>query len=192
MQAAEDADDEEAAMNEQYTAVLRGATELVAEIDTVQNDMIPCFPPFWAVDVLWTACVAHVCSTQILQQIGGPEAHNLPDLTVTQLLDVVAWVEFFRQTIEEAFPAVKEKESGDKVFMDQRPDLFGADDKKVDVSAAMDSLVWAKDMLWEVHRLAQDEFLLRTRDQSEEWLGTAYTYVSIASEFEACIIFSVC
>jgi hypothetical protein len=192
MQAAEDADEEDA-MNEQYTAVLRGATELVAEIDMVQNAMVPCFPPFWAVDVLWTACVAHVCSSQILQQIGGPEAHNLPDLTVTQLLDVVAWVEFFRQTIEEAFPAVKEKESGrDKVFMDQRPDLFGADDKKVDVSAAMDSLVWAKDMLWEVHRLAQDEFLLRTRDQSEEWLGTAYTYVSIASEFEACIIFSVC
>jgi len=175
MQAAEDADEEDA-MNEQYTAVLRGATELVAEIDMVQNAMVPCFPPFWAVDVLWTACVAHVCSSQILQQIGGPEAHNLPDLTVTQLLDVVAWVEFFRQTIEEAFPAVKEKESGrDKVFMDQRPDLFGADDKKVDVSAAMDSLVWAKDMLWEVHRLAQDEFLLRTRDQSEEWLGTAYT-----------------
>lgn len=172
MQAADTAEEEDA-LNSQFTGVLRAATELVSEIDLVKNDMAPCFAPHWAVEVLWSSCVAHVCSNQILQQIGGPDGHNLPDLTVTQLLDLVAWVEYFRETIEEAFPHVASMHSK-RTYFDQRPDLFAGDKKNVDMDSATDSLAWVNNMLWEVHRLAQEEFLVRTRSQTDEWLDNVY------------------
>ncbi len=172
MQAA-DAAEEEDALNSQFTAVLRAATELVTEIDVVKNQMAPCFAPHWHVEVLWSSCVAHVCSNQIIQQIGGPDGQNLPDLSVTQLLDLVAWVEFFRETIEDAFPSVGTMHAK-KTYFDERPDLFAGDDKEVNMENATDSLAWVNNMLWEVHRLAQDEFLLRTREQTDEWISKVY------------------
>jgi hypothetical protein len=90
------------AANAHFTAVLRACNHLTGEIAFVQNQMSPCFPLYWALEMLWSTCVAHVCSKQILDQIGGTEGHKLPDLTVTQLLDLVAWVENFRETIEES------------------------------------------------------------------------------------------
>ena len=39
---------------------------------------------------------------------------------------------------------------------------------------ATDSLAWVNNMLWEVHRLAQEEFLVRTRSQTDEWLDKVY------------------
>lgn len=170
---AADMAEEEDALNSQFTAVLRAATELVAEIELVKNDMAPCFAPHWNVETLWSSCVAHVCSNQILQQIGGPDGHNLPDLTVTQLLDLVAWVEYFRETIEEAFPNVANMHAK-RTYLDTRPDLFAGDAKAVDLETATDSLAWVNNMLWEVHRLAQDEFLARTKDQTDEWLDNVY------------------
>mmetsp|Transcript_28130 Transcript_28130/g.43095 ORF Transcript_28130/g.43095 Transcript_28130/m.43095 type:complete len:1438 (+) Transcript_28130:36-4349(+) len=172
MQAADLAEEEDA-LNSQFTAVLRAATELVTEIDVVKNQMAPCFAPHWHVEVLWSSCVAHVCSNQIIQQIGGPDGQNLPDLTVTQLLDLVAWVEFFRETIEDAFPSVGSMHAK-KAYFDERPDLFAGDDKAVNMENATDSLAWVNNMLWEVHRLAQDEFLMRTREQTDEWITRVY------------------
>jgi len=94
------------AMNVQFSSILRGATELVAETDLVKHQMSPCFPPHWSVEVLWSTCVPHVCSNQILQQIGGPTGNYLCKLSVTQLLDLIAWIEFFRILIDEAFPNI--------------------------------------------------------------------------------------
>ena len=174
MQAADTADEDEG-LNAQFTAVLRAATELVAEIELVKADISPCFPPHWAIEVLWSACVAHVCSNQIIQQIGGPDGHALPDLTVTQLLDLVAWVEFFRETVEEMFPAVAKMHATQKAAdFEKKPDLFASSGKEVDMDTATDNLAWVNNMLWEVHRLAQEEFLVRTRTQSEEWLQNVY------------------
>jgi len=173
MQAADMAEEDDG-LNSQFTSVLRAATELVAEIELVKNQMSPCFAPHWAVETLWSSCVAHVCSNQILQQIGGAEGQNLPTLTVTQLLDLVAWVEFFRETIEEAFPTVASINSSKKEYFNQRPDLFAGNNKEVDMESAQDSLAWVNNMLWEVHRLAQDEFLIRTRGQTDEWLHNVY------------------
>ena len=124
--------------------------------------------------MLWSACVAHVCSNQIIQQIGGPEGQHLPDLNVTQLLDLVAWVEFFRETIEEAFPSIGKMHSK-KTYFDQRPDLIAGNDNEVNMENATDIIAWTNNMLWEVHRLAQDEFLIRTRSQTEELLTKVYT-----------------
>ncbi len=173
MQAADVADEADA-LNSQFNAVMRAATELVTEIDVVKNQMAPCFAPHWRVEMLWSACVAHVCSNQIIQQIGGPEGQNLPELTVTQLLDLVAWVEFFRETIEDAFPAIGQMHSK-RTYFEERPDLFAGDDKEVNMENAVDIIAWTNNMLWDVHRLAQDEFLLRTRSQTDELLTKVYS-----------------
>jgi hypothetical protein len=169
MQAADMAGEDDA-LTSQFNAVLRAATELVTEIDVVKNQMAPCFAPHWHVEMLWSSCVAHVCSNNIIQQIGGPEGQNLPELTVNQLLDLVAWVEFFRETIEESFPSIVSMHSKKTHLCD----ILQGDKKGVNVENATDSLAWVNNMLWEVHRLAQDEFLLRTRSQTEDWLNNVY------------------
>jgi hypothetical protein len=128
---------------------------------------VPCFAPHWRVEMLWSACVTHVCSNQIIQYIGGPEGQSLPVLTVTQLLDLVAWVDFFRETIEDAFPSIGKTHSK-KTYFDERPDLFAENEKEVNMENATDILAWTNNMLWDVHRLAQDKFLIRTRSQSDD------------------------
>ena len=172
MQAADIAGEEEAS-NQQFSAVLRAANELTSEIGIVKEQMAPCFPPNWSLEVLWTTCVAHICSTNILQQIGGPDGQKLPDLTVTQLLDLVAWVETFREIIEETFPEIGQTTSK-KTYFDQPPKLLEEDSKTVDIELAKDSLAWVQNTLWEVHDLAKDEFLYRTKEQTEEWLTNVY------------------
>ncbi len=173
MQAADLAEEDDA-LNTQFNAVLRAATELVTEIDVVKNQMSPCFAPHWHVEMLWSTCVAHVCSNQIIQQIGGPEGNSLSELNVTQLLDLVAWVEFFRETIEDSFPSIGAIHATKKTYFQEKPDLFAGNDKKVNMENAQDSLAWANNMLWDVHRLARDEFLYRTRIQTEEWVAKVY------------------
>lgn len=177
MQAADIAEEDEAA-NRQFSAVLRAANELTSEIGVVREQMVPCFPPNWQIEVLWTTCVAHVCSNNILQQIGGPEGHKLPDLIVTQLLDLVAWVENFREIIEESFPNIGSITSK-RTYLDKPPKLLQADNKTVDVEVAKDSLAWVNNVLWDVHDLAKDEFLFRTKEQTEEWLVNVYKYVLV-------------
>ena len=184
MQAADIADEGEAS-NRKFSAVLRAANELAAEISLVKEHMAPCFPPQWAIETLWTTCVAHVCSANILQQIGGPEGHKLPDLTVTQLLDLVAWVENFREVMEETFPDIG-RISSKRTYFDQPPQLLVDNNKKVDVEVARDSLAWVNNTLWEVHDLAKDEFLFRTKEQTEEWLENVYRYVLLLLCFDAC------
>ena len=175
MQAADVAEEDEA-MNKQFSAVLRASNELAAEIGIVKDQMSPCFPPNWGITILWTTCVAHVCSTNILQQIGGPDGQKLPDLTVTQLLDLVAWVENFREIIEDTFPEIS-KMKAKRTYLNQTPKLLKDNSKTIDMDAAQDSLAWVNNTLWEVHDLAKDEFLLRTKEQTEGWLDNVYEYV---------------
>lgn len=175
-QAADIAEDDEEASNKQFSAVIRSANELTSEIGMVKEQMAPCFPPNWSIETLWTTCVAHVCSTNILQQIGGAEGHKLPDLTVTQLLDLVAWVENFREIIEETFPTIGSI-SAKRTYFNKAPELLVDGGKAVDLDAAKDSLAWVNNTLWDVHDLAKDEFLFRTKEQTEEWLENVYEYV---------------
>jgi len=135
--------------------------------------MAPCFPPYWAIETIWTTSVAHLCSSQILQQIGGPEGHKLADLTVTQLLDLVAWVESFREVVEDTFPDIGSI-STEKTYFDKRPNLLTEGNKSVDVQTATDSLAWVNNTLWLVHDSAKDEFLYRTKEQTIEWLEKIY------------------
>jgi len=158
----------------QFTAVLNAANKLVADIDLVQTEMAPCFAPHWTVDVLWSSCVAHICSNQILNQVGGPEGTNLEKLTVTQLLELVAWIEFFRLHMEQMFPQITDLRSSNKTYFDTRPDLFTTNRKQVDMDSAIDALAWVNNLLDDIHRLAQEEFLQRIRDQMSQWLDNVY------------------
>lgn len=175
--------DEDDAANVGFTAVLKAATELVTEIDIVKDQMSPCFAPHWHVEALWSSCVAHVCSNHIVQQIGGPDGQSLPDLTITQLLELVAWVEYFRETIEETFPAVALLRNTKKTYYDMNgPELFTGDKRTVNMKNATESIAWVNNMLWEVHRLAQEEFLVRTRSQTDEWLDKVYGSESVKNQ----------
>ena len=140
----------------------------------MKHQMSPCFAPHWHVEALWSSCVAHVCSNHIVQQIGGPDGQNLPELTITQLLELVAWVEYFRETIEETFPEVAGMRDTKKTHFEERPELFEGGGRSVNMQNATESLAWVNNMLWEVHRLAQEEFLVRTRSQTDEWLDKVY------------------
>ncbi len=175
---AADVSNEEDAAGQQFTAVLRAANELTSEIGIVKEQMVPCFPPNWEIETLWTTCVAHVCSTNILQQIGGLEGRNLESLSAAQLLDLVAWVETFRDIIEETFPNLGESTSK-RGYNDKPPNLLSDDGKKVDIEVARDSLAWVQSTLWEVHDMAKVDFLRRTQNQTREWLANVYGYVQL-------------
>ena len=174
---AADLAEEEDAANIQFTAVLNAATELVTEIkddiNFIKNQISSSIATQLQVEALWVSSVVHVCSYHIVQQIGGPDGQYLPDLSITQLLDLVAWVEYFKETIEEVFPEVASMhDTGKTHFVEERLDLF-ADNKNAD-NATATSLAWVNNILWEVHRLAQEEFLVRTRSQTDEWLSKVY------------------
>jgi hypothetical protein len=174
MQAA-DVSEEEDALNAQFNAVMVASTRLLTEIHTFEKqETSRIISPRCRADLIWSACVAHVCSNQIIQQIGGPEGQRLPDLKVTHLLDLVAWVEIFRETIEETFPSIGSIHAK-KTYFDEKPLLFTGDENETDIENATDILAWANNMMWEVHRLAQDEFLLRTRSQTHDLLTKAYS-----------------
>jgi hypothetical protein len=173
--AADSAEEDMATAN--FNAVLRASNDLTNQMDFVTHQMAPCFPKYWALEALWTSVVADVCSQQILGQIGGRDAHRLPDLTVTQLLDLVAWIESFREKIEDAFPdiVVGKVTNGPKPSIESGASLLHGEGKEIDVVRAKESVEWVSGVLWEVHRLAQDEFLVRTRAQAEEWLENVYS-----------------
>lgn len=156
-------EDNEEVQNKQFSAVLRACNELTSEVNIVKEQMAPCFPPSWRIPTLWTTCVAHVCSNNILQQIGGPDGQKLPDLTVTQLLDLVAWVETFREIIEETFPHIASI-TVKRTYFEKPPQLLAEDGKSVDLDAARDSLAWVNNIMWDVYDLAKDEYvsLLKT------------------------------
>lgn len=173
--------------NKQFNAIIRAAHDLSQEIAIVKDRMAPCFPPNWHIAALWTTCVAHVCSNNILEQIGGPEGHKLTDLNVTQMLDLVAWVENFRETIMEVFPNLEKlseqasymssSAAVHRLYFNKPLKLIGENSKGIDMRLAEDSLIWVNNTLWSVHDLAKDEFLYRTKEQTETWLTNVYKCV---------------
>ena len=151
--------------------VLQTATELVSEIDIVKHRIIPCFASHWHVEALWSSAVAQVCVRHIVHHTGG-HCENLPDLTFTQLLELVAWIEYFHETISETFPEVASKHNTRKTHFEECPALFAGEKRLVNMQNARESLAW--DNLREVHTLSLEEFLVRTRNQTDEWLDKVY------------------
>lgn len=121
--------------------------------------------------------LAHICSKNILHQIGGTDGQNLPDLSLKQLLDLVAWVETFRATIYEIFPILSKVTASIRSYEDNAPKLLMEDSKTIDVALAEDSLVWVNNTLWDIHNMAKDEFLFKTKEMAEVWLERGYRFV---------------
>jgi hypothetical protein len=144
-------------MNKLFSATLRGANDLSSEITFVAEQMAPCFPSYWAIEIIWTTCVAHLCATHILQQIPNDDHYSL--LGMPQLLDLVAWVENFKDIIEESFPEIVGLISSKRTFFDERPKLLSEDNKTVDISRAKDSLAYVNNILWDAHKNAMSESL---------------------------------
>ena len=71
-------------------------------------------------------------------------------------------------------PEVASMRNTKKTYFEERPELFAGDKRTVNMQNARESLAWVNNMLWEVHRLAQEEFLVRTRSQTDEWLDKVY------------------
>ena len=122
---AADLAEEEDAANVGFTTVLKAATELLMEIDIVKHQMSSCFAPYRHVEAL--EFLHHPRVLQSHRTAKGPDGQNLPDLTITQLLELVVWVEYFRETIEETFPEVASMHNTKKTYFEECPELFAGD-----------------------------------------------------------------
>ena len=93
----------------------------------------------------------------------------------------MAWIESFREKIEDAFPdiVVGKVTNDPKPSIDSGASLLHGERKEIDVARAKESVEWVSGVLWQVHRLAQDEFLVRTRAQAEEWLENVSTFYAM-------------
>ncbi len=179
-QAADNADEKDASVI-QFNAVVKAATELLLDFDHEVKKLKTSqkkeeIPNGVNVAIIWAACVAHICTNQIVQLIGGPEGSKLESLTVVNLLDVIAWVEYFREFMEKRFSSIIVMKAK-KAYFDEKPEFFKVDDeeRKIELEeTTKDVLAWSTNMLWEVHRMIQDEFLLQTRSQLDKFFTKIY------------------
>ena len=151
---------------DEFLAILHVATDLVTDIDTVRRISL-CFSPDWRIGILWSSCVVHVITTQLLHHVGS-HCQDLSVLSIKQLLDLLSWIEGFLELIVEDFPQITTMLSppiDDCPTESQYLRIQSRQDKR-------ENLAWVN--FWELHRLTQEEFLVRTRGQTDEWLDKIY------------------
>mmetsp|Transcript_13619 Transcript_13619/g.15133 ORF Transcript_13619/g.15133 Transcript_13619/m.15133 type:complete len:582 (-) Transcript_13619:410-2155(-) len=176
----------------EFNAILRAANTITYKMKMVKEQMSPCFPPFWHIKQLWMTCVAAVCSKEILHQIGGQEGKKCESMTVTQLLDLVAWIELFREKVEDAFPDLldpsitRNLERTNFLTLTElmkknnsntsSSSSINSNSKsgELDLESAKENLQYMINILWDVRTTAQDQFIFRTRQQTNDWLENVY------------------
>ncbi len=151
-------------------------------------------------NLLKSATYGEVCLHTMLQLVGGPDGKNLSNLTIHQLLDLIVWIEFFREVILETNLEIKTIGFRlQRVYLHEKPritfpqeqqrshhelnrsgdDRVNEDKNKISTEDFNTELIallaWIYNMSWEVHRLSQDEFLLRTRRTTDRWLSKIYS-----------------
>ncbi len=152
-------------------------------------------------NVLKSVAYGEVCLHTMLQLVGGPDGKNLSNLTINQLLDLIVWIEFFRKVLLEANPEIKKIGfTLQRIYLHEKPHFtfpqeqqisqhelqeisndgdVNEDKRNISTEAFNTELIallaWIHNMSWEVHRLAQDEFLLRTRRTTDKWLNQIYS-----------------
>jgi hypothetical protein len=67
---------------------------------------------------------------------------NLPDLTITQLLELVAWIKYFHESISETFPEVASMHNTRMTHFEECPALFSDEKRLVNRQNARESLAW--------------------------------------------------
>jgi len=180
LQAADKANEDNAS-SFQFSAIVNVAMELVTEIkkypqrynDVHSDSLMPSLVEDKAFVLSRCTCFGYSCLTRVIQLIGGADGNNLPKLTVTQLLALVAWVEYFRNAIEKAYPDINVGPSK-KMYFSEIPLLLAGKCEIIDTERLTKALSWVNYMVWEVQRMSQDEFLLRTRAETDKWITTVY------------------
>ena len=146
-----------------FDAVIKASETLLEAIDVVNEELIPLFPSSWNVFPIWAACVGSVCSQYFLQQIGGQEGNHLTFLTPNQLLKSLTWIESFREKV--GFSSVN--------LDNYKPEFVTAQDlMKADMGHK--SLAKVVTVLWDIHRLLEDQFILATQVQTNNWLDSVF------------------
>mmetsp|Transcript_1033 Transcript_1033/g.2225 ORF Transcript_1033/g.2225 Transcript_1033/m.2225 type:complete len:857 (-) Transcript_1033:13-2583(-) len=153
---------------------LNSLTHLVSDMGDVISMLTECFPPDWHVHLLWGSCIGYVCSYQILRQVSQSTAEKFTRFNVSELLDLVGWVENFQTIIVNMFPAIENTDLDHRGFVRSRPALFYTKEAEVNEEAALASLAWVNAMFNEIRNLSQNEFLSRMQLQVDRWLLHVY------------------
>ena len=144
-----------------FDAVIQACETMMEAVDVVKEELIPLFPPSWNVFPIWAACVGCVCSQYLLQRIGGQEGKYLAHLTPNQLLKSMVWIESFREKVGmKGVNLVSDKQG---FFTAQ--DLMTAD-------MGQKTLARVVTVLWDIHSLVANQFLVATRVQTNQWLDS--------------------
>ena len=169
-QAADDAQSQDGE-HIQFNAIHEAATMLLDQVESLQNLVEPYVPTPWHVTALWMLCVATVSSQFMLQQIGGQEGNNLELMAVTQLLDLLSWIEHFRNKVDQIFPEII-RDCITKTKFVCVAELL--DDRDITDATVKECLVSVLHVLWDIHRLTHDQLMMRTQLQTHAWLENVY------------------
>lgn len=113
-----------------------------------------------------------MCTNNIVHHT-GVHCEHLPKLALAQLLELVGWIDFFHKTISNAFPDVASMRKG-KTHFEECTELFV--DENMTVNKQLERLVW--DNLLELQMQSLDDFFVRTRPQTDEWLDKVYDSIN--------------
>jgi hypothetical protein len=165
--AADDAGSQTAAKSS-FEAVWQASVTMLEAVDIIQEELMPEFPPTWNVFPIWAACVGSVCSQFILQQIGGQEGNNLTLLTPNQLLQLMSFIENFREKVGHDSTTI--------VLSSKKAEFVTGNDlmRGEMIEAADESLVKVLTVLWHIHRLLEDQFIQSTHGQTNKWLDSVF------------------
>lgn len=155
--------DKEDWISEKFSGVIETVRNLIDETKGENQDS----------ELIWNACLSKNCSNELLQIIGGTTGNVLPQLSVTELLDAMSVTEQFREKMEEKYPEILKKRSSNPQIHDisiafNPGDTFSLID-------ALNIVSLGNNLIWEVHRLILDEFMLILREQSKNWIKKAYS-----------------
>eukprot|EP00567_Pseudictyota_dubia_P008394 CAMPEP_0197439084 /NCGR_PEP_ID=MMETSP1175-20131217/5895_1 /TAXON_ID=1003142 /ORGANISM="Triceratium dubium, Strain CCMP147" /LENGTH=887 /DNA_ID=CAMNT_0042968917 /DNA_START=80 /DNA_END=2743 /DNA_ORIENTATION=- len=148
------------------------------------------FRPHASIDIVWTASILSICGRQVSsltrRMTGGQEL----ELTVTELLDVITWIEYCQDIVERFDPELSSRLRAqgrnmshvDMIDSSAQPRLFLHDATGVTEEDAEYGLNWVYAALTDMHMQARDELLTRTQRQTLEWASFAYKTKHIVNE----------
>jgi len=173
LQIAADESTEDDAFNTHFAAILSVASRLTSEMQmTLRGKRTKVYGAKVDSAMVQSCCFSYASLSRVLQLIGGLDGNNLFTLTVQQLVHLVGWARDYRSTSENIYP---------KLFLHSKkpnladlPSLFHGVYKELDGPVIFHAFHWVSIMVWEVHRLAQDELLMQTDQEATAWLNTTY------------------
>ena len=189
--AADETTENDAASTAQFKAILNIASDLTHEMNNKR------FKGDSHSLIIQSCCFSWASLSRVLQLIGGLDGNNLFSLSIQQLLHLIAWSGEYRHISENLYPKLflhsKKPNLADLpslLFLDKQGGpvckadihIISEDDIDIDIDGGVVSqgivfhaFCWVSVAIWEVHRLAQDELLIRSRQEADLWLNQVYS-----------------